>query len=94
MVDALIVWLTRNGVDDLKIAGDADAPRMAVRMCEEPVIITTAATEAASFPREGKPWDEDDVERADPDWLTEGLRLPDVHDAALEISHVPDLAWE
>ena len=91
-MNALVVGFDGNGINDLEIEGDGDTARFAVWMCEEAVVVTTAATEARSITSESEAGDEDEIERGDFDGRTVLFGLPDVHLAALEIIERADMA--
>lgn len=91
LMNTLIVGLTRDGIDDLEIVGDANAMRFAVRMCQQAIIVTAAATDTESFTRKCESGNEDDIERRNFDGLAMRFGFPDVHLATLKIVHAFDL---
>lgn len=92
VMDALIVGLDGDVVDDLKIEGDGDALGAALRMSEEAVVVAAATTETRAIAGEGEAGDEDEVERGDADARAAGQWLPDVHLATLDVVHAGDEA--
>jgi hypothetical protein len=93
LMDVLIVKLDGDVIHDLHIEGDSDALGAAAGVSKQPVVVTTAATEALSIMRERETRNENDVECGDIDGRAVQLRLPDVHLAALQIVGGANLAW-
>ena len=91
-MDVLIVKLDGDVIHDLNIEGDGDALGAAVWLCKQAIVIATATAKAFSIPREGKAWNEDDVQRGDVDRRAVRLRFPNIHLATMQIldgAHLP-----
>lgn len=93
VMQALVVGLGRNVVDDLQVEGDSDASSAASRMGEEAVVVAAATAEAGTIARESEAGHENEIKRDDLHERAVAPWLPDVHLASLEVIHVADKAW-
>ena len=91
MMNTLIVRLDGNGIDNLKIVGDANALRAAAWIREQTIVIAATATNAESVTSECESGNENDVESGDFDGIALRFRFPNVHLAALKVLHAVDL---
>ena len=85
LMNALVVGLDGDVVDDLAIVSDGESMSAAGRIGEKAVVVAAAATKARTVTREGEAGYENEIERGDFDGRAVRFGFPDVHLAALEI---------